>query len=374
MAKRLIRRLVTSTLMAPLLLSVPVSAAGPDKAAVDKLAQEFLKGKDYAGLVVGITRPRGHEVFGYGRVILNDKGQSPAGNTLFEIGSITKAFTGTLLADLVAAGKVRLDDPAQRYLPKEVVLPRRDDRDMTLLHLATHSSSLPVQPPDIPLFALAHGTAENPYAEYRLPDLGKTLERITLDRPIGCRFAYSNLGVGILGHALAGAAKAKDYEDLLVRRLCRPLGMVDTCIQLSGEQQQRLPPCHNKSGQKTAAWTFGCLEACGAIRSTAHDLLLFIDANLGRNKSNALAAAFKIAHDTWRDTDKPREFVGLCWLHRNSALPERHIIWHNGGTMGSRSFMGFLPKKGAGVVLLGNSSHSLDAMGFQLLELLSKEE
>src|SRR5579885_1869070 len=138
---------------AVLLPSVALGAA-PDRAAIDELVQAFLKDKPDLALVVGVTGPSGHQVFGYGEAAFEGKKQVPGTATLFEIGSVTKVFTGTLLADQVLRGTVRLDDPVQKYLPENLVVPRRDDREISLLHLATHTSSLPREPPFMGFFAL----------------------------------------------------------------------------------------------------------------------------------------------------------------------------------------------------------------------------
>jgi CubicO group peptidase (beta-lactamase class C family) len=358
--------------LATLLTLLPSARAADDRAAVDELVKPFLKDKHYLGLVVGITRPQGRQVFGYGKVTLDGKEVSPGGDTLFEIGSITKAFTGTLLADQVRAGRLRLDDPAQKCLPAGLKLPRRDERDISLLHLATHTSSLPVQPPLIGLFALTTKDATNPYGEYDQARLKDALAKMALSRPIGSQFEYSNLGVGLLGHALAHAAKAKSYEELLVERVAKPLGLADTRITLSDEQKKRLAPGHTKSGKPASNWTFACLEACGGLRSTADDMLTFAEANLGRKKT-PLAEAFRMAHEPWRETGHKDEFVGLCWMRQK--LPDRRtMIWHNGGTGGYRCFFGFVPESGVGVVVLSNSPHSVDALGIAILDHLRKEE
>jgi CubicO group peptidase (beta-lactamase class C family) len=343
------------------------SWAADDRSAIDELVKPFLKDKPYLGLVVGVTRPGGHEVIGYGRVTLDGKPQTPAADTLFEIGSATKIFTGTLLAEAVAAGRVRLDDPVQKYLPGGLTVPRRDDRDITLLHLATHTSSLPVQPPLILLKDLA-----NPYGEFDQGRLKRALADIKLARPIGSKFEYSNLGVGLLGHALAHAGKAASYEELLVGRLAGPLGLADTRCTLSAGQKKRLAPPQNRGGKPTSPWTFASLEACGGLRSTAHDLLAFTDAALGRPKT-PLAAAFRMAHEPWRETGDKGEFVGLCWIRQEHAGGGEHThLWHNGGTGGYRSFLALVPETGVGVVLLSNSPHSLDALGDAILERLDK--
>jgi CubicO group peptidase (beta-lactamase class C family) len=172
-----------------LILVPPVAlSAEPARAAIDELVKAFLKDKPHLGLVVGVTQPSGHQVFGYGKVTLQGKKQVPDAATLFEIGSITKVFTGTLLADQILCGAVRLDDPVQKYLPEDLVVPRRDDRDISLLHLATHTSSLPKEPPFMAVFALTTKDRANPYAQYNEVNLRRTLAGLKLTRPIGGRY------------------------------------------------------------------------------------------------------------------------------------------------------------------------------------------
>ncbi len=353
-------------------LASPCRAAEPDRAAVDELVKPFLKDKPYLALVVGVTRPAGHQVFGYGEVTLEGKKQVPDAATLFEIGSITKIFTGTLLADQVLCGEVRLDDPVQKYLPDNLMVPRRDDRDISLLHLATHTSSLPVQPSSLGLVALLSKDPFNPYAQFDEARLRQTLSDMKLPRPIGSRFVYSNLGVGLLGHALAHAAKAKSYEDLLVQRLAKPLGLADTRMQLAAELNKRFAPGHNKEGKPTSPWTFACLEACGGLRSTSHDLLIFVDAAMNRRKT-PLSEAFRMAHQPWRETGRKGESVGLCWFRREQMVGKNDVLWHNGGTGGYRSFLALVPEKGIGIVLLSNSPHSLDALGDSILKKIAED-
>jgi CubicO group peptidase (beta-lactamase class C family) len=357
---------VAVTLLAP----GPAAAADP-RAAVDKIVQPFRKDKPYLGLVVGVTGPDGHHVYGYGKVKLGGKSQPPGPDTLFEIGSITKVFTGTLLADQATAGVVRLDDPAQKHLPADWKVPRRDDRDITLLHLATHSSSLPAVPPILTLLALVRGHPLDPWSTFKQADLARALAATRLSRPIGCRFEYSNLGVGLLGHALAHAARAKGYEELLRQRVTGPLGMADTRITLTADQAARFPRCHGKDGKETPAWTFGCLEACGGLHSTVHDLLQFADANLGRRQT-ALDRAIRLAHETWRDTNSRDAYVGLCWMHEKLSRGGPDMVWHNGGTFGSRSFLGLVPKAGLGVVVLSNSGHPVDDLAIAILRKLAE--
>jgi CubicO group peptidase (beta-lactamase class C family) len=355
-----------------LVLVTPGKAADV-KTVVDGAVEPFLKSRPYAGVVVGVVNRDGRRVFGYGKVVLNGTEQVPSGDTLFEIGSMTKAFTGTLLADQVRAGAVRLDDSAQKYLSEGLVLPRRDDRDITLLHLATHTSSLPVQPPTIVSFALSTKDPKNPYAEYDFTQLRKTLETLRLKRPIGCEYEYSNLGVGLLGHALAHGAHSPSYEALLRERVLRPLAMTDTCIHLDDSQKRRLAPGHGKQGKPTSPWDWPCLEACGGLRSTVHDLMIFAAANLGLQQTSLLPT-FQMAHQAWRETGQLKGlYIGLCWQRNERG--NNVVIWHNGGTGGYWSYLGLVPGKDVGVVVLCNADHPVDGVASLILKgLFSKDE
>lgn len=344
-----------------------------EKSVIDEIVEPFLKGKSYLGLVVGTTQPQGRQILGYGHVTLQGEQQTPKPDTLFEIGSITKTFTGLLLADQVVAGTMRLDDPVQKHLPADFVVPRRDDRDVTPLHLATHTSGLPIQPPTIGLFAITGKDPGNPYAEYRLPNLKRTLSNISLTRPIGSKFDYSNLGVGLLGQAVAGAGKASSLEELMIQRIANPLGMVDTRMQLNEEQQRRLADGVSTFRLKASPWTFGCLEGCGALRSTAHDMLAYVEANLGRREIG-LNEAFQLAHQPWRETRREGEFIGLCWFRKKPLTENRTVIWHNGGTGGYRSFVAFVPETNVGVVVLSTSTHVVDRLGGAILDCLDKRD
>lgn len=350
--------------------STTLAQEEPEKKVISDIVEPFLKDKPYMGLVIGITRPTGHTVYSFGKVTLNGEEQSPTGDTIFEIGSLTKVFAGTLLADQVIQGKMKLDDPVQKYVPKEWKIPRRDDRDITLLHLATHTSSLPVQPPLLGFMAFSTKDPSNPYAEFDYKKLAQTFKGLKLTRAIGSRVAYSNLGVGLLGHALAQAAKVKNFEQLLVQRIANPLKMSDTRFQLSEKQLKRLPQGHNDKGKKSSPWTFATLEAAGGLRSTVNDLLKFADAALGRQETS-LDKAFHMAHDTWREMTNKGESIGLCWMQQQLSRREK-MYWHNGGTGGYRSFFAIFPKSDTGIVFLSNATHPLEplslAVGKKLLD------
>ena len=254
----------------------------------------------------------------------------------------------------------------QEHLPHQLVIPRHGDEQVTLLHLATHSSGLPIQPPLIGLFALTTKDFRNQYAEYGTTHLAKTLSRLKLKRQVGSRFEYSNLGVGVLGHALVRAAKADSYEALVVQRICKPLGMKDTRIELSDDQQSRLAAGHTTGGKRTSPWDFASLEGCGALRSTVNDMLIFASANLGLQESS-LQPAFKMSQQPRLETTRQGRHAGLCWMCENTDDPKRAIRWHNGGTGGYRSLVAFDLDRKSAVVVLSNSAHSVDSLALEVL-------
>lgn len=357
-----------STFAARIFLTLLLSAAPSDcRAAQDPVqaAAEFSEKHPHAAVVVGVIRDGQESVHAFGT--LGER--EPDGNTLFEIGSITKVFTGTLLADAVLRNQMSLDEPIQTHLPDELTLPTRDDRSITALHLATHTSSLPVQPPELPVLALLRGTAKNPYSKYGIPDLTKSLKRVRLRRPIGSEHAYSNLGVGLLGHALAEAAGKPSYEAALIERILNPLKMPATRVVLNKALMKRIAPGHNPSAKPTDPWDFKCLAACGGLRSSVRDVLQFAAASMSEEDTE-LTRAFRFAKQPWRRT-RHGNWAGLCWFRNRMRNIRGDVWWHNGGTGGYRSYLGTIPDRQIAVVVLTNTKHSVDGVGLTILEQLS---
>lgn len=313
------------------------------------------------GIVVGVIEPAGRRIIAYGSMAVDDK-RPVDGDTIFEIGSATKVFTSLLLADAVQRGEVALADPVVTYLPAGVKVPERGGRKITLLDLATHTSGLPSLPSN-----LAPENPANPYADYTVPQLFDFLSTYRLRRDIGSQYEYSNLGAGLLGYTLSRLA-GMDYETLVRSRITGPLGMKNTGITLSEEQKRRLASGHGESRERVSNWDLPALAGAGALRSTANDLLTFLAANLGYSKSS-LAAAMTAQRDVRRPTSTPGLQIALGW-HVLAVSGGHEIIWHNGGTGGYRSFLGFDAKNRVGVVVLSNmaTNAGVDDIGRHLLD------
>lgn len=323
-----------------------------------QLEERIGEGNGGTCIVAGVIDDTGAKVVSFGR-LSRSSSRAADGDTIFEIGSATKAFTGLLLADMIEKGQVRLDDPVSKFLPRSVKVPARNGRQITLLDLATHTSGLPRLPDN-----LAPRDPGNPYADYTPQQMYTFLSGYILQRDIGTKYEYSNLGVGLLGHALTRSL-GTDYESAIQQRICTPLGMKDTRIKLSQDMKSRLASGYDAGGQPVQNWDLATLAGAGAIRSSAKDLLKFVGANAGLSRSS-LWPAIQLAQKPRHDAGSPNVDVGLCWhISKNHGHP---LVWHNGQTAGYHSFIGFDPGKRRGVVVLINAGRSIDDLGFHLLD------
>jgi len=340
-------------------LAIQASAqALPSEADVRAIIQPRVDAGRFAGVAVGlVSRDNQRRVVAYGPAA----GVTPFdGNTVFEIGSITKTFTTAILADMVRKGELALSDPVQKLLPAGASIPQRNGKQITLLDLATQSSGLPRMPDN-----MTAKDNENPYADYTVPELYAFLTKYTLSRDPGEKYEYSNLGVGLLGHALAMRA-GRSYEQLVTERVLAPLGMKDTRITLTSDLRARLAPGHTETGKPISNWDLPTLAGAGALRSTVNDMLTYIRANADSTATN-LSPTLALAHAERHAGPSATTTLGLAW-HR-TRLPSGHtIVWHNGGTGGYRSFTGYDEASGLGVVVLTSTSNSVDEIGMHLLD------
>ncbi|HSJ62638.1 MAG TPA: serine hydrolase, partial [Gemmatimonadaceae bacterium] len=188
------------------------------------------------------------------------------------------------------------------------------------------------------------------------------LSRLSLSRDIGTQYEYSNLGAGLLGHALARKA-AGSYEEALATRVLAPAGLDDTRITLTPEMQRRLAVGHDAEGTAAANWDLPALAGAGALRSTAEDVLDFLAANMDARAASA--AAYRMAREPRRDAG-PGMRIGLGWHLRSQG--DRVYVWHNGQTGGYHSFAAFDPATRTAVVVLSNSASNIDDIGWHVLD------
>jgi D-alanyl-D-alanine-carboxypeptidase/D-alanyl-D-alanine-endopeptidase len=315
---------------------------------IPTILQEYVEDYGSVGASIGLIENGMIQFFSYGKMAVDgDEGVSE--ETIYEIGSITKVFTTLLLADMVKRGEVQLDDPIELYLP-ELKVPELDGKKITLRHLATHLSGIPRMPDNFNPINPA-----DPYADYSIENLYEYLSHCKLQKAPGEQLEYSNTGMGLLGHILC-LKSGKSYEQLVSDRVTKRLGMKSTFVSLPAELEEDFAKGHSLN-QIVDHWTFQ-ESTCGAgsLRSNVKDMTQFLAANLGILNSPI--------------TDRLRE----CHQHQFSITPtlgfglgwvlSDPVIWHNGGTGGFRSYIGFNPQLQKGIVILTNSTEDWpDEMG-----------
>jgi serine-type D-Ala-D-Ala carboxypeptidase/endopeptidase len=295
------------------------------EAEVKTMLQDYIDtDKLGVGIAIGIVDTNGPRVIGHGKLD-NGTDCEVNGDTVFEIGSVTKLFTALLLQDMVERGEMRLDDPVQKFLPDSAKLPTFQGRAITLLHLATHTSGLP-RDGDGGLFPF--------------------LSRCTLHRAPGTLMEYSNLGMALLGYVIALKA-GKDYETLVEERICQPLGMESTRVALLPPLKSRFASGHIIPGHRVHSFT-GVSEfpGAGSLHSTANDLLKFVAAYAGITPSPLSGVMQKAEALHKLESGEERR---LAWGLENGSVFE-----HGGLTIGFQSELAFDAKKHRGVVVLSN--------------------
>jgi serine-type D-Ala-D-Ala carboxypeptidase/endopeptidase len=353
-AERTIRPLMTVVISASAVCAVLAGARDAEIAAAIKSRVEAKKA---VGMVVATIEPDGSSsLAAFGNA---GPGVRPLdADSVFEIGSITKVFTAILLADMADRGDLKLDDPVALHLPADVRVPERNGRKITLLDLSTQSSGLPRMPDNFRPSNLV-----NPYADYTVAQMFEFLGRHQLARDVGAEFEYSNLGVGLLGHALSRRA-GKSYEALVRERILDPLRMTHSGITLTPWMVEHLARGHNASGAVTSNWDIPTFAGAGALRSTMTDMLKFARANLDPS-GGRLQRVMQTTHIVRRSAGRDDMSIGMNWIIRR--LNGREVVWHNGGTGGYRTWLGFDKSRKVAAIVLTNSAMPNDDLGFELV-------
>jgi len=343
-------------LAALVLIAGLATAPGARDAEIAAAIKSRVDAKKSAGMVVATIEPDGSSsMAAFGNP--GPDARPLDGDSVFEIGSITKVFTALLLADMAERGEVKLDDPVARHLRAGVKIPERNGRAITLLDLSTQSSGLPRLPDN-----MKPANPLNPYADYTVEQMFEFLGRYQLTRDVGAEFEYSNLGVGLLGQALAMRA-GKTYEALVKERILDPLDMDHTGVTLTPWMQEHLAKGYSAGGMVMPNWDLPALAGAGALRSTMNDMLKFARANLDSSGAR-LPRLMQQTHVVRRSVGKDMS-IGMNWLIR--SLNGRDVVWHNGGTGGYRTWLGFDKTRKIAAIVLTNSAIGNDDLGFELV-------
>ena len=326
--------------------------------AVAAIAAPLVERGACTGIAVGINDRGARSFYAYGEVA-RGSGRRPTPTTEFEIGSITKVFTTTLLALYAQRQKIKLDAPLQNYVPQGVTVPSFGGRQITLVDLATHTSGLPRQPP-------MHGDSYSPAEMFAF------VSSYRPQRAPGTQFLYSNLGVALLAQALAQAT-GTPWEQLVRQDITAKLGMPDTRLKLDDEERTRLAVGYNRAGRQARENmpTWPAFNGAGALFSTISDMQRFLAWNMGEIKGALPDRLLEDLHKPRFALPRPGAGVGLAW-HITPLGGGSSVVWKNGGTLGYASYIGFVPQTRTGVVLLTNTKGCpATRAGYQILATLN---
>lgn len=375
-------------------------------AEINKMANEYVADKHNKGLVIGIVNGGEMEIKGYG-ILSDNKKVKPDENTIFEVGGITNVFTTSLMLLESYAWKFSIGDRVQDYAPAGVIIPNYqhlvcteyslppdfdgydfDNRVVScqpdpsapaicisFCDLASHTSGLPSEP-KVLFRKLIH--KKNPYKNYTKEKLYNDLPKYTPVNAPGICFNYSNIGMALLGNIMADA-NGSSYEGLLKMDIIWPLKMEHTGVELNRTQLKYLAQGHSKKGRKTNHWQLSGMAPAGGLKSSASDMVKFLQANLLLNTEQQLIV------DALGQTHEPhlenfgsvlgrKTSIGYGWFI-SELTPKNNtaVVWHTGATGGFRAYIGFIKATNTGVVILSNSANGVDEMGFEILGILNSE-
>jgi len=320
--------------------AIPAVAAVDLQAVMDRDLADAIRTGPLApgaggGVSIGIYQRGVRRVLSYG---------SAAADSIFQIGSATKPFTGVLLADMVERGIVGLETPVRDLIPSARV-PRPVGNEIRLLDLVTHRSGLPPMPA-----TFRPADPGNPVADFEVATLYNFLRGRGVDRRADAPFVYSNLGFGLLGHALSQRAGV-DYATLFHRAIAEPLGMNDTAMELSPEQQRRSIRGYDDYRRPVPAWDFDALAGAGGLKSSAPDMLTWLEANLHPESvgSTTLSRALASSHLVHSAMSANMDIALAWWFHQDSGRFE-----HGGSLLGFTADTSFSPKEDLALVVLSN--------------------
>jgi serine-type D-Ala-D-Ala carboxypeptidase/endopeptidase len=337
-----------------LLCGASAAFAGLTKEMVDSQVRSLVDADYCAGVVVGVHDETGDHFYSYGATN-KQGGHEPDADTIFEVGSVSKVLTATVLAQMVQNKQLELSQGAAALLPADWRMPR----DICLFHLAAHTSGLPLVPANLRVMR-----PENPYGDYTEAQLKLFLDSFVPPRSPGDRYEYSQVGYAILGQVLARKA-GKSYEQMVIDSVCAPLEMKDTRIQFDDAARKRLPQGYNLDGEAVGSWDAPVFYPAVGFHSTAKDMLKFAAANAGAVKT-PFDVALKSMTEQQAEADRNND-MGLGW----QLARKFNVVWHNGETGGFHSFVAALPRQKAAVVLLSNTaSPMVDVAGIGLAKIL----
>jgi CubicO group peptidase (beta-lactamase class C family) len=325
---------------------------------VDSIVGEFMSNPINAGLSIGIIDNGQAYYYNYGETKKESK-QLPSNNTIYEIGSVSKTFTGLLLANAIIDEKVNLDDDIRIFLPSQCSKLEYKGNSIKIKHLVTHTSRIPRVPKN--LDKQPNFDELNPYKNYDKKMVYEYLSKLKLDTLPGVKMDYSNTGMALLGIILENVYK-QSYKELLKKYITSSYEMKSTFVNVPTNYLEKFAIGYNDKGKETSHWDLGDQVGAGGIKSTIEDMTLYL-------KENIIESSKVIQNAHQVQFENGKEKVGFSWFIQLTKAGNT-LVWHNGGTYGFTSFCGFVKEKKCGVVVLANSGTGVDGIARDILKHL----
>lgn len=333
------------------------------QAAIDEEILKFARQPNFRGLAIGVYKDGKSFFKGYG-ALSETVDTPPDATTIFQIASVSKLFTATVLQMLCDEGVVGMDSTLAELIGHSVPLSAAA-RQVTLRRLATHTSGFPRIPRSLEAKAIAAAKGDDPlldpYSHLGSEHVFDYLAT-TEDKKAAGRFEYSNFGMGLLAHVLERVT-GKDFESLVSEKILVPLGMDGTSITLSPALQARLAQGHSADGTPTPAWRFAALAGAGAIHSSVQDMVRFIQANV--EKGRLLSTPFEKMREPQFNGETGIGWMQSTWIDR--FLGNEKVVWHNGMVGGYSAYLSVHAETRTGVVILTNKALPADMVGMLVM-------
>ena len=314
------------------------------------------------GLVIGVYKDNKTFIKGYGSAT-KEGNVVPTPTTIFEIASITKLFTASTLQVLCDKGVLQLDSTLGELMDHAVLSPTV--KSVTLRQLASHRSGFPAFPNE---YLRKIPDTDNVSRDFTINEMYAYLENPSDKKDAG-RFEYSNFGAGLLGHVLTTTSKSKNYQELVAKTLLEPLGMTSTFVTLNEGYAKDVAQGYSMSGapKNLLDWSGGTLDGAGSLKSTAHDMVLFIKANVDGD-SSPISKSLSKTHEPQFDGETAIGWMLPGFIDR--FMGHQSVVWHSGLTPGYASYIAIDTKNKAGLIILSNKVTDIRMPGIMLMRLI----
>ncbi|MGN6415867.1 MAG: serine hydrolase [Pseudobacter sp.] len=330
---------------------------------VDSIAMTYISTAGTVGMSIGVLKDGKEYFYDYGEAS-KTLHEIPDANTIFELGSITKTFTATIVACAIGEKKIKLDDPVNKYLPDSIPPLQFNNRMVTFKDLLNHTAAFPRMPSDYQ----DEKMDENGITIYPVDKFFSFLKNLKLTREPGLKHEYSNAGFS-LASTIMQRMYNMSYEELVNKFIAQPLGMRDTRVWIRPQDSAHYAKGYREDGSLHFYRNLPPFyQGAGGLRSTASDMLKYAAAQWGTSDKK-LNKAIRLTHDT---TFRDNKFsLGMAWIYVKNG--DRQMMFHNGATGGFRSYLGVDPEKKVAVIILVNAAVGVDQQGSTMMRYLTKD-